>query len=376
LELLHRRLLIITLAAWLPLLLLATLGSSAGDVRLSFLHDIEVHVRFLIALPVLVAAELIVHSRIRPVVSRFVERRIVLPQDLPRFDSAIESATRLRNSIPVEIGLLVCVYTVGLWVWHGRVALDVSTWYAMPGGRWHLTRWLLVRVRQPPHSTVHPSALVHEVLRLVSLSLARLEDQPTPRSDSPRSLRRSRLLGQECLCLRPDPFRSGCHARRSGCQSRPLPRGKLAILQVTDRRLCSLFRSGYSRSTLDVYSPNGSRKTGGIGPLRTVRSALRRQFEQKWVMRDSVPSEELLGAADIQSLADLCNSYALVREMRSVPFGLEDISRLAAATAAPSCLSCSRFSPRKNSSCASSGSCFDDVTVARLRQRWLASSHD
>jgi len=51
--------------------------------------------------------------------------------------------------------------------------------------------------------------------------------------------------------------------------------------------------------------------------------------------RECPPPEEVLGAADIQSLADLGNSYALVREMRAVPFGLEDISRLAAATAAP-----------------------------------------
>jgi hypothetical protein len=57
-------------------------------------------------------------------------------------------------------------------------------------------------------------------------------------------------------------------------------------------------------------------------------------FEQKWV-RDPAPSEELLGAGDIQSLADLGNSYALVRDMRLIPFGLEDVSRLAAATAAP-----------------------------------------
>lgn len=55
LELVNRRLLIITLVAWLPLLLLATFGSSAGTVgRLSFLHDVEVHVRFLIALLCLV----------------------------------------------------------------------------------------------------------------------------------------------------------------------------------------------------------------------------------------------------------------------------------------------------------------------------------
>jgi hypothetical protein len=47
------------------------------------------------------------------------------------------------------------------------------------------------------------------------------------------------------------------------------------------------------------------------------------------------PNEGLLGAADIQSLADLGNSYALIRDMRLVPFGLAGISRLAAATAAP-----------------------------------------
>jgi hypothetical protein len=60
LELLHRRIITITVVAWLPLLILATIGSSAGSVsRLSFFHDIEVHVRFLIALPVLIAAEIL-----------------------------------------------------------------------------------------------------------------------------------------------------------------------------------------------------------------------------------------------------------------------------------------------------------------------------
>lgn len=52
-------------------------------------------------------------------------------------------------------------------------------------------------------------------------------------------------------------------------------------------------------------------------------------------MADPTSSEQLLGSGDVQSLADLGNRYALVRDMRSVPFGWEDISRLAAATAAP-----------------------------------------
>jgi hypothetical protein len=57
LELLYRRAVILALVAWLPLVLLATLGSPVGNVsRLSFLHDVEVQVRFLIGLPILVAA--------------------------------------------------------------------------------------------------------------------------------------------------------------------------------------------------------------------------------------------------------------------------------------------------------------------------------
>jgi hypothetical protein len=187
LELVHRRLLIITLVAWLPLLLLdAALGPSIGSLgRLSFFHDVEVHVRFLIALPVLIAAELLVHSRIRPVVRSFVERRIVLPQDLSRFHSAIESAVRLRNSIPVEVGILLFVYTFGLLLWHSRVAVIAPTWYAMPGGRWHLTAagiwYVFVSI---PNLTVHPPALVREVLHLVSLSVASLQNRPQPYCDS------------------------------------------------------------------------------------------------------------------------------------------------------------------------------------------------
>ena len=44
---------------------------------------------------------------------------------------------------------------------------------------------------------------------------------------------------------------------------------------------------------------------------------------------------ELLGTGDIQSLADLGNSYSVVGEMRVVPFGMRDVARLAIATAAP-----------------------------------------
>lgn len=73
LELVRRRVVVIAGVAWLPLLLLSVIGGHAlgGTIKVPFLHDIEAHARFLIALPILIGAELIVHFRIPPAVRRF-----------------------------------------------------------------------------------------------------------------------------------------------------------------------------------------------------------------------------------------------------------------------------------------------------------------
>jgi len=88
-------------------------------------------------------------------------------------------------------------------------------------------------------------------------------------------------------------------------------------------------RSTTSNRKLDPDFTPMNRLTGQLAQQYVDR------FDQRWV-RGNIPlSEPLLGSADIQSLADLGNSYALVREMRPVPFSLEDISRMAAVTASP-----------------------------------------
>ena len=45
--------------------------------------------------------------------------------------------------------------------------------------------------------------------------------------------------------------------------------------------------------------------------------------------------ESLLGSADIQSLADLANSCAVINEVTLIPFGREAILRLLAVIANP-----------------------------------------
>jgi len=135
LELVRRRVIVISLLAWLPLLVLSALEGHAlgGNVAVPFLWDVDVHIRFLVALPLLIVAELVVHQRMRFVVRQFLERNLIPQSALPRFDGGIASAFRLRNSVLAEVLLIAFVYVVGvLIIWRQYVALAAATWYAAP----------------------------------------------------------------------------------------------------------------------------------------------------------------------------------------------------------------------------------------------------
>src|SRR6266487_3412157 len=63
LTLLYRRMFFIVAIAWVPLFFLTLAeGRAFGSVKVPLLLDIETYARFLIALPILVAAELLVHQ--------------------------------------------------------------------------------------------------------------------------------------------------------------------------------------------------------------------------------------------------------------------------------------------------------------------------
>jgi hypothetical protein len=78
-----------------------------------------------------------------------------------------------------------------------------------------------------------------------------------------------------------------------------------------------------------------SSRRGGLAEYGLLAERYVQGFREKWIINYDSNSGELLGTGDIQSLADLGNSYTVVKEMRSVPFGLQDMTRLAAATVAP-----------------------------------------
>jgi hypothetical protein len=59
------------------------------------------------------------------------------------------------------------------------------------------------------------------------------------------------------------------------------------------------------------------------------------EFRQTWMAARKPPSSPLLGSADIQSLADLSNSFQVVRGMQVLPVGFRSVLALIASTALP-----------------------------------------
>jgi hypothetical protein len=332
----NRRILAFILLTWFPLLILSVFTPSVRPLaRISFFHDIEVHARFLVALPVLISAELLVHARIRPVIRRFVEWRIVLPKDMPAFHRTIESAVKIRNSIWVELALVVAVYTLGLAFWNGRTELGLMTWYARPGGRWNLTPagYWYVFVSLPTFQFILLRWYVRLFLWFRFLwQVNRIELNLIP--THPDRCGGLSFLGMSSYAYGPILFAQGAIVagivadrvlyRGESLQSFKLQIGGFVVFFVVavlaPLLMFSLRMARTKRKGLADY---------GLFAQRYVES-----FDQKWLCSSS-PSPKLLGTPDVQALADLGASYDIVREMRVVPFGLQDVSRLALAAAAP-----------------------------------------
>jgi len=335
LGLVHWRMVASILITWLPLLILSAVGNGFGSAtHISFFRDIEVHVRFLVALPILLAAELVVHSRVRPLVRRFVEWRIVLPKDKPAFRNAIDSAVKIRNSIYVELALLVAVYSLGFWFWSARSDLGPN-WYELPGGKWKLTLagYWYVFVSLPAFQFI----LLRWYMRLFiwfrflwQVNRIELNLLPT----HPDRCGGLSFLGKSSYAYSPILVAQG--AILAGIiANRVLYHGeKLVAFKLQVAGLIAFFLIAVLGPLLMFTPKMASARRKGLAEYGLFAQRYVESFDQKWV-RQTSPTEELLGTGDIQSLADLGNSYQVVREMRVVPFALQDVSRLAIATAIP-----------------------------------------
>jgi len=339
LEGLGRRALVITLFVWLPLLVLSVLaGHAVGrGLEISFLRDIEANARFLVALPALLIAEATVHRRISPLVPRFLERRIVEAEDLPAFRTAVNSALRVRDSNIVEGVLLVLVYTLGLWIWRSQIALGVATWYARPdaahlnltpAGYWYVfvsvPFFQFILLRWYMRLMIWFRLLWHVSKLNLHLSAAH-----------PDQAGGIGYLGTGSYGFGPMLFAQGT-LLAGLIASRVLHGGRTLLSFKTEAAGFVVLFVLVIIGPLVMFTPKlDDALREGAEEYGLLANRYVFGFEKRWI-RGGVPeANQLLGTPDLQSLADLGNSYLMVRKMRIFPFGLQVVTRLATITAAP-----------------------------------------
>ena len=340
LQLVHRRIIVMALLAWMPLLLLSVAeGHAWGDsVDLPFFYDVSLHVRLLIALPLLIVAELVVHQRMRLVVRQFLERDLIPDAARAKFDAAIASAMRLRNSITAEVLLIAFVYVVGVgFLWRTQIALDVTSWYGAPrDGELHpsLAGWWLGVVSLP----LFQFLLLRWYFRLFIWArflwhVSRIELQLMPlHPDRCGGLGFLALVSHAFvpLLLAQGALVAGWMAERILFAGARLLDFKLELVGIVAVMVFTVL------GPLLVFGPKlAAAKRVGLREYGTLAERYTREFDQKWLRGGAPAGEPLVGSADIQSLADLGNSFEVVKGMRMVPFSLQTVVQLAVATLLP-----------------------------------------
>jgi hypothetical protein len=340
LELLHRRVLAFLLVAWVPLLVLSIAeGRAWGDgVSLPFFHDVELHVRLLIALPLLIVAELVVHQRMRPVIGQFLDRGLVQDAARPQFDEAIASTLRLRNSVAAEAALIAFVYIVGVgFVWRTQIALDVPSWYGVPAqGRLQpsIAGWWLGLVSLP----LFQFLLARWYFRLFIwarflLKVSRIDLRFVP--THPDRAGGLGFLGGVAYAFVPvllaqGTILAGMIASKIFHTGATLPQFKLEVIALV------AFVVFVVLGPLLVFAPKlEAAKRVGLREYGTLAQRYVREFDDKWLRGCAPAGEALIGTSDIQSLADLGNSYEVVKSMRFVPFSPQTVLQLSLTTVAP-----------------------------------------
>jgi hypothetical protein len=324
-----RACLVLVAVAWGPLLV-ATLSARFMSGH-GFKIDWGVHARLLVAIPLLLRADVGLHARTRLVIDRFVMDRWAAEQ-ADRFDQIVARATRLRDAkAPEEMLLVVALAASQVVVWNlggvpfvehrltfGRELVAARWWYALVAlpmfqfliyralWRWAIwvqLLWRVSRLRLRPTATHPDLAGGLEFLSWPSIGFAYVV--------------------------------SALSATQAGVWADQVLHAGVKVTELKSEAAVFIVASvALALAPLLVVAPKLWRcKIEGQHEYGSLAADYTRLFQSRWI--DRRDRDDVLGSADIQSLADLANGYSVVDRMRLVPFSPRTVITIAAAALVP-----------------------------------------
>jgi hypothetical protein len=278
-----------------------------------------------------------VHVRMRPVIGQFVGRNIVTAETRQSFDHCILSAMRLRNSVFVEMTLLVLVMSLGHSLWFESAAMSASTWYAAGAAgelRFSLAGYWLAYVSLPAYQFIAFRWLFRIAVWsrfLWQVSRLKLYLLPT----HPDRAGGLGFLAHSAAAFMPFLLSQGS-LLSAMIAKRIFYEGATLLSFKPEIAVAVVFLLLLVLGPLCVFAPRLA-KTKREGSLSYGALASRYvcEFDNKWLQGGAAQDEEFIGSGDIQSLADLNNSIEVIRSMQIFPFGKETLLQTALITLLP-----------------------------------------
>ncbi len=332
------RMVVWLILTWLPLVILCLAkGTAWGDkVEIPLFVDYSVYGRFLVALPLLIAAEAIIDPFIRRVVSTFNSSGVIREGDLPAYRTAILEIERFRDSKLVEFLLVIAAffpfflfaadYQWGfsrISTWHGTSSDGLS-----PAGWWFLLvstpflRFLMLR-------WLWRYGLWSYVLgRISRMNLALLATHP------------DRLAGLGFVVLAQQQF--GILAAAMGSVLAGQFANEIIHFGLPPTEVRTETAVFIAIALLVIFLPLTlfsfklfEARRDGLLRYGMLARGVTNRFDDKWVRTPESSPDAMIGTQDPSSLIDYISSYDVLHSTKVIPITRRAVLSVTAQAAAP-----------------------------------------
>jgi hypothetical protein len=325
----------IALLTWVPLVPLAAIdGVLTSGSTVPFLESVGTHVRLLLAIPLFFVAELAFGRRVREVVCTLVDSHVVPSQQLPILKRMLLRTKQWLDAPAIEAAIVaLTIYLIVEGV-RGDLPSQISTWRQTAAGGPTLAGWYYSLISLPVFQflvwrwVARLLVWCHFLWQMGRLHLHLMPAHP----DQAGGLGG---LGVAHVALAPLGF--ALSAIMVGTYAEEVMYGGLPIQRLVQPIAFIVVANAVSAVVpLLVFTPAlVAAKRHGLLQYGRLAAEYTRAFDAKWVSPAAAPKEQLLGSADLQSLADLANAFDVIRQMRVVPIRGRQTLILAVAAALP-----------------------------------------
>jgi len=331
-----KKIIIFSMLSWLPLLILSMIESTAINpaIKIPLLYDFVLYIRVFVALPLLFIAERVIRFFSNRSLGHFIESGIVADNNIKDYEDNLKFFGRLKDSGIIDVIILVISYSIVIWGWaniwkYYKVDDILTSWqFSLNSpGQLSLTGYWYAFVTMPVFIFFFLKLFWKFLLWAIFLfkvSRMKLNIFPT----DPDRAGGLAFLGYDQVFFGILGFIQNTILSAEIASKIIYTDAELADFKFIIIGIILLFTFIFISPMFFFVKKLMQTKLKGIVDYGVTSHKYVSGFHDKWINGNNPEGEKLLGSADIQSLADLFNSYGIIKTMIAFPIDMRKVIAL------------------------------------------------